>query len=471
MNNKIIINFTLFLLLNCLFMQVKGQTKNVMENKFQLIQLTKGEEGHCLYNTQCFSPNDEWIVFDSRNDDSQISKTESVSMVNTQTFEIKRLYRTQNQSAFGPGVGGVSFSTTSDRVLFIHGIRNSNKNNPYGFARRTGVAIDVDHPFKPIFMDARNIVPPYTPGALRGGTHAHTWSGDGQWISFTYNDYVMEQLEKIDSSVKDLRTIAVMVPGLVNVPLDSKGENNAGEMFSVVVAKVTENPFPGSDEIDKAFDEGWIGTKGYQRTDKSWQKRAIAFQGNVKKADGTYKTEIFVLDLPDDLTKVKPGFPLEGTTTSRPNVPDGIIQRRLTHSVNGVTGPRHWLRTTADGKWIGFLSKDDKGIIQVFAVSPNGGNIRQLTFNERSVEGPFNFSPDGESLAYLAGNAVFITELKTGRSTQITASYPENEKPVGAVVWSNKGGMMAFNRNVNNEKTGKVCLQIFLAKIIDISDQ
>ena len=36
-------------------------------------------------------------------------------------------------------------------------------------------------------------------------------------------------------------------------------------MFSVIVAKVTENPQPGSDEIDKAFDEGWIGTKGYRR--------------------------------------------------------------------------------------------------------------------------------------------------------------------------------------------------------------
>lgn len=443
-----------------------------MEKKFQLIQITNGDEGHCLYNTQCFSPNDQWIVFDSRNDDSEISKTGSVNMVNTQTFEISELYRTQNQSLFGPGVGGVSFSPTSDHVLFIHGIRNSNQNNPYGFTRRTGVAIDIEHPFRPIFMDARNIEPPFTPGALRGGTHAHTWSGDGQWISFTYNDYIMEQLGKADSSVKDLRTIGVMVPGhAVNVPFDSAGENNSGVMFSVVVANVIENPLPETDEINKAFDEGWIGIKGYQRRDGSWQKRAIAFQGNVKKSDGTYKTEIFVLDLPDDLTKVNPGFLLEGTICSRPNVPEGIIQRRVTHSLNGVMGPRQWLRTTADGKMIGFLSKDNKGIIQAFTVSPNGGEIRQITFNDQSVQGPFNFSPDGESLAYIAGNSVFSTELKTGRSTQITPSYPEDEKPVGAVIWSNSGNMMAFNRNVKNKKTGEVSLQIFLIKIIDKSDQ
>lgn len=470
MNNQVILNFTLFLLLSGIF-RVNSQTKNLMEKKFQIIQVTKGDAGHCLYNTQCFSPDDQWIVFDSRNDDSEISKTGTVNMVNTQTFKSSALYHTQNQSSFGPGVGGVSFSPIADRVLFIHGIRNSNENNPYGFTRRTGVAIDLDHPFKAIFMDARNIVPPFTPGALRGGTHAHTWSGDGQWISFTYNDYIMEQLAKTDPSVKDLRTIGVMLPGLVKVPLDHQGENNSGAMFSVVVAEVTEDPVPGSNEVSKAFDECWIGNNGYQKPGGSWQNRAIAFQGVVKNADGTDKTEVFVLDLPGDLTKVRLGFPLEGTISSRPNVPAGIVQRRLTHSLNGVVGPRHWLRTTPDGEIIAFLSMDDNGIIQVFAISPSGGDIRQLTFNDQSVQGPFNFSPDGEMLAYIAGNRVVITEIKTGRFAQITPSYPENEKPVGAVIWSNQGNMMAFNRYVKNKKTGTASLQIFLSKTTNLKDE
>ncbi|MEO6707231.1 MAG: DUF3748 domain-containing protein, partial [Ginsengibacter sp.] len=281
-----------------------------MEREFKLIQITDGDEGHCLYNTQCFSPDDKWIAFDSRNDDAEISKTGSVNMVNTQTFEILGLYKTENQSLFGPGVGAVSFSPISNRVLFIHGIRNSNQIKPYGFTRRTGVAIDIESPSRPIFMDARDVMPPFTQGALRGGTHAHTWSGDGQWISFTYNDYIMERLEKVDSSVRDLRTIGVMVPGKrVDVSLDSAGENNSGLMFSVVVAKVTENPQPESDEINKAFDEGWIGKSGYRRSDGSLQKRAIAFQGNVRNTDGSFKTEIFVADLPDDLIKANPGFP------------------------------------------------------------------------------------------------------------------------------------------------------------------
>ena len=441
-----------------------GQAQGLPET-FKLMQITQNQGGYTIYNTQCFSPDDQWIVYYTHNKDSLISSTGCISMLNTHTAEIKELYHTQNQTSDGPGVGAASFSPMCSRVLFIHGIRNANKNNPYGFTRRTGVAIDIADPFHPIFMDARNIISPFTPGALRGGTHAHTWSGDGQWISFTYNDYIMEQLGKADPSVKDLRTVGVMVPGhAVNVPMDSAGENNNGEMFAVVVAKVTENPRPGSNEISKAFDEGWIGTKGYQKSDGSWQHRAIAFQGEVKNTDGTNKTEVFVLDMPDDLTKATPGFPLEGTISSRPNVPEGVIQRRLTYTHNGILGPRHWLRTTADGKIIAFLSKDDNGIIQVFGVSPNDGKISQLTFNAHSVQGPFNFSPDGKQLAYLSDNSVYITDINTGKSKQITPCYPEEERPAGGVVWSNNGEMIAFNKFVKDGKTGKYFLQIFFCR-------
>src|SRR5690606_15178433 len=123
-----------------------------------------------------------------------------------------------------------------------------------------------------------------------------------------------------DSSVKDLRTVGVMVPDHpVHVSYDASKENNSGEMFSVVVVKVTQHPEPGSDEIDKAFDEGWIGVKGYQKSDGSWQRRAIAFQGEVTKSDGTKKAEVFVTDLPEDLTKANSAQPLEGTVSSRPN--------------------------------------------------------------------------------------------------------------------------------------------------------
>ncbi|HEX5154665.1 MAG TPA: DUF3748 domain-containing protein [Parafilimonas sp.] len=429
------------------------------------MQLTYDNGGHTIHNTQCFSQDDKWIVYDTRNNDAMIAGTGSISMVNTQTGEIRELYHTKHQTLYGPGVGAATFSPAADRVIFIHGIRNADKNNPYSFTRRTGVAIDIAKPFQPIFMDARDITPPFTPGALRGGTHAHTWSADGKWISFTYNDYIMQQLEKKDPSVKDLRTVGVMVPGHpVAVPHNLSEENNSGEMFSVAVAKVTENPRPGSDEIDKAFDEGWIGSKGYKKSNGEWQHRAIAFQGEVTNPDGTKKTEIFVLDLPEDLTTAGPGRLLQGTISSRPEVPAGITQRRITNAANRIEGPRHWLRCTPDGSLIAFLSKDEKGIIQLFGISPNGGKISQLTFNDYSIQGPFNFSPDGAYVAYLADNSVFVTEIKTGTSKRLTPPVYNEENLTGPVVWSNHGFMLAFNKYIKDKKTGNLYLQLFIIK-------
>src|SRR5690606_34962486 len=170
------------------------------------------------------------------------------------------LYQSETQTAYGPWVGAATLSSVADTVLFIHGIRIADAARPYSMTRRTGVAIAVSRPQQPIFMDARDIRPPYTPGALRGGTHAHSWSGDGQWICFTYNDYVLEQLALTDAAAADLRTVGVMVPGRVEVPDDPSMECNSGERFAAVVAAVTEHPTPGSFEIDKSFDESWIGT-------------------------------------------------------------------------------------------------------------------------------------------------------------------------------------------------------------------
>jgi len=447
------------------FMQAFSQPQIIAKN-VRVIQLTHDPNGHTIHNTECFSPDDQWIVYDGRNFDSLISSTGNISIVNVETGKIRELYHTTHQTQYGPGVGAATFSPAANRVIFIHGIRNSDKNNPYDFTRRTGVAIDVAKPLHPIFMDARDITPPFTPGALRGGTHAHNWSADGKWVSFTYNDYILQQLQKKDSSVKDLRTVGVMVPGHpVHVTEDSLRENNSGKMFAVVVAEVTENPRPGSDEIDRAFDEGWIGSKGYQKKDGKWQHRAIAFQGEVVNDDGSKKSEVFVADLPEDVTRAKPGKPLEGTVTSRPNVPAGVEQRRITYTSNGIQGPRHWLRTTPDGSLIAFLGKDDKGIVQLFGVSPNGGNVRQLSFNNSSIQGPFNFSPDGKYLAYLADNSVFVTELSTGKSQCLTASASNTEKVSGSVVWSNNGSMLAFNKYVKDKTTGKLFLQIFVIKL------
>jgi hypothetical protein len=241
------------------------------------IQITHGEIGHTLNTGQVFSADNEWIVFDHRNSDGDIKITGSIGVVNLKTGEEKTIYTVPNQTQHGPGVGAASFSPKENRVIFIQGIRNADAEKPYDFTRRTGVAIDLENPEQPIFMDARNIEKPFTAGALRGGTHAHSWSADGSMVSYTYNDYVMEQLAKTNPQVKDLRTIGLMFPKKVQVPNTANVENNNGEMFALLAARVTENPKPGSDEIDKAFDECWIGKEGYLKADGRRQRKAIGF--------------------------------------------------------------------------------------------------------------------------------------------------------------------------------------------------
>jgi hypothetical protein len=412
-------------------------------------QLTHNAQGHTLNNTQVFSPDDKWIVYDTRNHDTHLGQTCCIRMLNVQTGEDRLQYQTGNQTEHGPGAGAATFSPVELRVLFLHGLRNADARLPYAMTRRTGVAIDIDQPQQPYFLDGRDLTPPFTPGALRGGTHAHQWSGDGQRISFTYNDAVMEQLAATHPEVADLRTVGVLLPGqAVKVASDNGKDEFSGEAFAVVVTRVTETPRPGSDEIDRAFDETWIGRRGYQKPDGSQQRYALAFQGNVRNAANETVTEVFVVDLPDDLTASNPGQPLAGTATTRPNPPAGVVQRRITFSERGIEGPRHWLRSTPDGTLIGFLAKDAAGRTQLFGVSPNGGATRQLTQQAFSIQTPFNFSPDGHFVAYAADNSVFITDLRTGQPRRLTPRATDENAPINGVIWSNKGDSLVYNRYV-----------------------
>lgn len=201
-------------------------------------QLTQGDKGYFLNQTQVFSSDDRWIVFDHRNNGAEIIKNGSIGMVNVDTKKIRNVYTVADQNEYGPGVGAAAFNPKTDEVVFIHGLSNADSLNPYTFTRRTAVSIDPFHTSEPIHLDARNVSPPFTPGALRGGTHAYSFSGDGEWISFTYNDAILEQLAKTDSTVEDLRTIGVMVPSKpVRVTGNDTFENFDGQLFSVSIPR------------------------------------------------------------------------------------------------------------------------------------------------------------------------------------------------------------------------------------------
>ena len=440
--------------------QCSGRAKTYMKE----IQLTNGDYGHTLNSAQVFSSDDEWVLYDTRNDDTHISRTSTIEKVNINTGEVVIVYHTSKQSINGPGVGAVACHPTNGKVVFIHGLLNCDAQHPYGFTRRFGAIVDTSSG-ELQHAEARCVRYPLVAGALRGGTHAHTWSGDGEWISFTYNDFLMESLQKLtDGKVHDLRTIGVMAPSKRVAISREDEENFSGGYFSVVAATVMETPTPGSDEIDRAFDECWIGNDGYLRSDGTRQRRAIAFQGNVRLNDSTTITEVFVSDIPDDITRASSGSLIQGTEGTRPNVPDELVQRRVTYTSDrtfpGIQGPRYRLRTSPDGKLIYFLMKDIQGVFQLFSIPTVGGNEHQLTNLKFPIQSQINVSPDGTMLSVVADNSIWTVDASSGETTRLTPRLEDNDAPVGGVLWSRNGKTLVYNRYVSSG-SGRY-FQIFL---------
>jgi hypothetical protein len=226
--------------------------------------------------------------------------------------------------------------------------------------------------------------------------------------------------------------------------------NRDGDCFSVLVTHTTAHPKPGSDEIKKAFEESWIGRNGYLRSDGRRQEKSLAFQGHVVGLDGSLHSEVFLVDLPEDLTVPGDGR-LEGTDLLRPRPPKGTRQRRLTFTSDrpypGLQGPRHWLRSAPDGSAIAFLMRDDKGVAQLWTVSPNGGPPRQITHNPWPVSSSFTWSANGKSIAHAMDRSICTTSVASGETVRLTPPLEHPLRPE-ACVFSPDGSQIAYCRQV-----------------------
>lgn len=428
-------------------------------------QITHEPKNHILTNIGVWSPDGKWIVYDTRSDPAgSIFDGTTIEQVNVETGEVRVLYRSQR----GAHCGVATCHPLDDRVTFILGPENPTPDWKYSAFHRQGMIVSLATPGEAIHMDARDIVPPFTPGALRGGSHVHVFSPDGQWVSFTYEDHLLAQFADA-SAGNDVnqRNIGVAIAGHPVRVRSNHQRNHDGEFFSVLVTRTTAHPRPGSDEISRACEEGWVGTNGYLKADGKRQSRAIAFQGQVTTTEGQSISEAFIVDLPDDLTQPGDG-PLAGTETRAPFPPKGCVQRRLTLTANrkypGLQGPRHWLRSAPDGSRIAMLMKDDAGIVQLWTVSPLVGPPRQLTHNPWPIASAFSWSADGRSIAHTMDNSIFITDANTGISTRLTPRYPDESAPrPEACVLSPDGRQIAFARNVPLE--GQSFNQIFVAQL------
>lgn len=433
------------------------------------IQLTHELKGHMLNQRQAFSPDDASLVFDYRNDDSKIGENASIGILNIHKQESRPVYNLENQSSFGPGVGAGSFHPKKNQLVFIHGLKNASESRPYTFTRRFAMLLDLDDPKNSGPLEARDVEPPFTKGALRGGSHAYSFSKDGRMVSFTYNDAVLAEEALVNPNVQDLRTVGAF---LMNEPVSILGEkddeNFDGKAFSVLLAEVHSQPEPGSDQINKAYEECWVGTCGYTKPDGSIQKNAMAYLGDIFTANGEKITEVFISDIPEVNSEMKASVNA-GSKDAFPSLPKGVIQRRLTFTEDepypGIQGPRHWLRSSPDGSLIYFYKKDDSGIVQVYAVSPNGGEIKRLTSNTVSPETSFSLSADGKFLAYGIKEKIYIADSRNGDVQMIYSTALDSTSHLSNLNWSNSGYQLAYNRKVADQDSSY--FQIFM---LDLSD-
>lgn len=431
------------------------------------IQLTKGAYNHDLDNNDNFSPDGKWLVYDTRTGIGGIGGSPSVERVQVETGKIEGLFVIKDNQDWGPGAGAVSYHPTENKVIFIHGLAFCSEKNPYQQWKRTGTIVEVNHPNIPICMDARDVTYPYTPGALRGGTHRHEWSKDGKWIGFTYNDAIMKAIEDSTGKKVNLRTVGVSTrlhPVLVDH--SGEGENLNGEWYSVLVVRVVPDPKPGSDEISNAASDSWIGTGSYLNKNGKRQV-ARAFLGKVKNKNNQQVDELFVAEIPDSVNVPGEFGPLEGTPNTFPMPPKGTVQRRLTFTAETAhPGCGGVVRSSSDGKWIAFQAADAKGVQQIFLISPDGGSPRQVTEHPAGVQSCVRWSPDNQSICYVTENSIVICNISDQpfeeRFKRIT---PVCKEELSNVVWSNDGKTLAYNKMVKDEASGKLFKQIFVVKL------
>jgi len=432
-------------------------------------QITFGKYGHTLNHRQVLSPDGQWVAYDTRNEDSHIATTDAVEMVHIDSGDVVRLYQTPTQSLFGPGVGAVAFHPHERRVVFIHGLENNSRDNKYSAARRFGALVDVQQPNIYIHAEARSLPVEHAvqrmghtlrvQGALSGGTHAHSWNDSG-WLSFTYNDAWLECQSKTDNTVRDIRSVGFMVPGMP-IAIEGKLGARTGEEFSGTFAAflaATVKPLAswGSDEIEYAVEECWIG-----------KKTSLAFLGGVRDIKGTLVNEIFVCKLPSQpellATAEQPDeLALHAEVGLRPIA--NCKQRRLTYTADrrfpGVQGLRNWLVSSPNGETVYATMKDDRGVVQVFGINTTNGAIQQITDLEHSIEGQISLDAVGTTCSFHCRQRIGLTVVSTGEIRWLNTASPH--QIVGAVHFL-ETGRLVYNRRVESEREG--WLQIFVCEI------
>lgn len=397
-------------------------------------QITSGDTNHILTHFGVWSPEGDWIYYDVRSVDDQFDGNR-IERVQTRSREVEVIYQAER----GAKVGVVTASPIDDRIVFIHGPEDPTEHWRYAAYHRRGVVMNHNRPETVSNLDARDIVDPFTAGALRGGSHVHVFNRLGTAVSFTYEDHVLATT-KLGDAEQNQRNVGVSFPiGPVTAP-KTNPRNHDGTHFTVLVTRTWDQPQPNSDQIDRAYEDAWLN------------ERSIVFIGDTASESGKRVPELFVVSIPSDPT-IAGGTPLQGTSRHRPAPPAGTTQTRLTRTHHRrypglAVDVRHWPLSDSCGETIAMLMRDYDGIVQLWLIQADGTGLRQLTHGRHPVASAFSWRRDNQAIACVIGHAVCEVEVSTGRTIALTEPSRHGPPSPTAVVYSPDGRSVAFTRDV-----------------------
>lgn len=412
----------------------------------RLQAITHAPYGHFLNHRQIFSPDGTRVYFDTRNADPEIQRTRRIESIDWRSGEGRVEYTVPRSSEHGPGVGAVVCHPHRDALLFIHGLHNCDQAKPYGMTRRFGALLDASfnrlqaaatrEPMRPVLpVESRYVTSVCPRGALRGGTHAHSWSHDGRWVSFTYNDAVVASRHACGNGPPDRRTVGAIY--LPSVDTDAAALDNpralerrtacdeewTGLGWGTVVARVTDAPRFGSDDIEQACEECWVENR---------PRRTMAFLGRVRDASGRAIDEVFVAEWYE--TERARGAKVEmGDATPAQCDEEGrlvpasdgdcdpvqsLCVRRVTRTERdphpGVSGPRNWLVASPDGRYVFFPQRDRRGVVQIARAELDTGAVTAISQLSESIENQLSIDAAGRRLTAMVGGMPGQLEIERG---------------------------------------------------------
>lgn len=430
-------------------------------------QRTHGSYGHFLNHRQAISHCGRFLYYDTRNADPDIIKTTRIESLDLIEDTVRVIYDTHSQSDCGPGVGAVVCHPLRSSVLFIHGLTHCNPDRPYAMTRRFGACVSFD-PLKPQVqisaLENRSVLSEPTWGTLSGGTHAHSFSPDGRWVSFTYNDARLPDRRTVGFTLVDRWESTSKQELTGNQPCF---EDNFEGIGWSALALIPEDP------IESAREECWITNMHDARAPL---KLAMIVRLASSLTHPKWIEEIYVAEFPENALQwpsmlrgpvhAKDERNDERKITSWPHaVPMGVRLHRLTHSQSaehpGIAGPRHWPVASRCGGWIYTMMKDSRGTVRVVRVGVTDGRWEFISENQESITHPIAIDPEGRQLSYLVADRLTILDLQTGKETAIEWDARAFSEIVGPVHFLKSTQGIFWNAR----PSGSPWLQIWTASL------